>query len=200
MWHHQKQPGYQQKNKSKIGSKAMADECSFCGEWCSRATVEDSLALARTDRKEMDLCPIRVFFFRKTCPEDKFTVSSYFYSTKKQLVLHMGPLSLQNHSYRACRIVHLSQCCMFHTSLCTIQSKKFHADFLFLFFISCLLPATDGDDVIALLAIIVFDMIWTRQSFLWAAGSILRFIVVSTSNIIPCIIDLCAVINSYISS
>lgn len=71
MWHHQKQPGYQQKNKSKIGSKAMADECSFCGEWCSRATVEDSLALARTDRKEMDLCPIRVFFKRKPSFFDK---------------------------------------------------------------------------------------------------------------------------------
>jgi len=30
-----------------------------------------------------------------------------------------------NRSDRACRVAHLSRCCMFHASLCTIQSEKF---------------------------------------------------------------------------
>ena len=32
---------------------------------------------------------------------------------------------IKNHSDRAHRVVHSSPCCMFHASLCTIQSKKF---------------------------------------------------------------------------
>ena len=36
---------------------------------------------------------------------------------------------LKNHSDRAHRVVNSSPCCMFHTSLSTIQSKKFWNDF-----------------------------------------------------------------------
>jgi len=43
----------------------MADECSFCAERRSTANVRDDVILAYTDCKEMDLCPIRVFFQRK---------------------------------------------------------------------------------------------------------------------------------------
>jgi len=39
---------------------------------------------------------------------------------------------LKNRSDRAHRVVHSSLCCMFHTSLCTIHSKKFRGDFHFL--------------------------------------------------------------------
>ena len=116
----------------------MADECSFCAERRSTAIVRDDVILAHTDCKEMDLCPIRAFFQRKailfwqTCPKVKFAVSSYFYSTKKPLVLFVGPLFKKNRSDRARRVVHWSPCRMFHASLCTIQSKKFCGDFHFL--------------------------------------------------------------------
>jgi len=43
----------------------MADECSFCAEWRSTAIVRDDVILAHTDCKEMDLCPIRAFFFKE---------------------------------------------------------------------------------------------------------------------------------------
>ena len=77
------------KNKSKIWSRAMADECSFCAERRSTAIVRDDVILAHTDCKEMDLCPIRAFFRRKAflfwqiCLKVKFALSSYFYWTKK---------------------------------------------------------------------------------------------------------------------
>jgi len=80
------------KKKSKIWRRAMAYECSFCAEWHSTAIVQDDVILAHTDGKEMDLCPIRAFFWRKAflfwqiCPKVKFTLSSYFYWTKKSLV------------------------------------------------------------------------------------------------------------------
>jgi len=76
----------------------MADEYSFCTEQHSTAIVRDDVILAHSDCKEMDLCPIRAFFQRKailfwqTCPKVKFAVSSYFYSTKKLLVLHVSLL------------------------------------------------------------------------------------------------------------
>ena len=116
----------------------MADECSFCTERRSTVIVRDNVILAHTDCKEMDLCPIRAFFQRKailfwqTCPKVKFAMSSYFCSTKKSLVLHVGPLFKKNRSDRARRVVHWSQCRMFHASLCTMQSKKFCGDFHFL--------------------------------------------------------------------
>ena len=116
----------------------MAYECSFCAERRSTAIVRDVVILAHIDCKEMDLCPIRAFFQRKamlfwqTCLKVKFAVSSYFYSTKKSLVLLMGPLFLKNRSDRARRVLHWSPCRMFHASLCTIQSKKFCGDFHFL--------------------------------------------------------------------
>ena len=116
----------------------MADEYSFCTERRSTAIVRDDVILAHTDCKEMDLCPIRPFFQRKailfgqTCTKVKFAVSSYFYSTKKSLVLRVGPLFKKNRSDRAHRVVHSLRCCMFHASLCTIQSKKFCGDFHFL--------------------------------------------------------------------
>jgi len=71
----------------------------------------------------------KAILFCQTYPQVKFTVSSYFYSTKKSLILHVG---LKNRSDRACRVVHSSLCCMFHASLCTIQSRKFCGDFHFL--------------------------------------------------------------------
>ena len=45
---------------------------------------------------------------------------------KKSLIFCVGPLfwRKKNRSDRACRVVHSSQCCMFHASLCTIQSKQ----------------------------------------------------------------------------
>ena len=79
----------------------MADEYSFCTERRSTAIVRDDVISAHTDCKEMELCPIRAFFRRKailfgqTCPKVKFAVSSYFYSTKKSLVLRVGPLFLK---------------------------------------------------------------------------------------------------------
>ena len=87
-----------------------------------------------TDCKEMGLCPIwaliqRKAFFWQTCPKVKFAVSSYFYLMKKSLILCVGLLFLKYRSDRAPRVVHLSPCCMFHSSLCTIQSKKFCSNF-----------------------------------------------------------------------
>jgi len=113
-------------------------ECNYCAEWRSTAIVRDDLILAHTDCKEMDLCPIRAFFRRKAflfwyvCPKVKFALSSYFYWTKKSLVLCVGPLFWKNRSDRARRVVHSLSCCMFHASLCTIQSRKFCGDFHFL--------------------------------------------------------------------
>ena len=52
------------KNKSKIGSRVMADECSFCTEQCSTAIIQVNVVLAHTDCNEMDLCPIRAFFLK----------------------------------------------------------------------------------------------------------------------------------------
>jgi len=46
------------KNKSKIWSIEMADECSFWAERHSMAIIRDVI-LVHTDCKEMDLCPIR---------------------------------------------------------------------------------------------------------------------------------------------
>ena len=46
----------------------MADECSFCAERRSTAIVRDNVILAHTDCKEMDLCPIRAFFSKKSLP------------------------------------------------------------------------------------------------------------------------------------
>jgi len=43
----------------------MADECSFCAERCSTAIIRDDMIFAHTDCKEMNLCPIRAFFFFK---------------------------------------------------------------------------------------------------------------------------------------
>ena len=116
----------------------MADKCSLCAERRSTAIVRDDVILAHNNCKEIDLCPIRAFFQRKailfwqTCPKVKFAVSNYFYSTKKSLVLRVGPLFLKNRSDKARRVVHWSPCRMFHASLCTIQSKKFCGDFHFL--------------------------------------------------------------------
>jgi len=73
----------------------------------------------------------KAILFWQTCPKVKFAVSSYFYSTKKLLVLLVGPLFLKNRSDRARRVVNWSPCWMFHASLCTIQSKKFCGDFHF---------------------------------------------------------------------
>jgi len=57
----------------------MADECIFCAEWCSTAIIRDDVILAHTDCKEMDLCPIRVFFEEKPSFFDKpAALSSYF--------------------------------------------------------------------------------------------------------------------------
>ena len=122
----------------------------------------------------MDLCPIRMFFqrnlpFWQTCPKVNFAMSSYFYLTKKSLVLHVGPLFKNNHSDRACRVVHSSPCCMLHTSLCTVQracrvvhsspccmlhTKARNSAVIFIF--SYRLPAVHGDDIIMPLAIIGF--------------------------------------------
>jgi len=113
----------------------MADKYSFCTEWRSTIIVQVDVILAHTNCKEMDPFLIRAFFQRKailfcqTYPQVKFAVSSYFYSTKKSLILHVG---LKNRSDRACRVVHSSLCCMFHASLCAIQSRKFCGDFHFL--------------------------------------------------------------------
>ena len=41
----------------------MADEYSFCREQCSTTIAQDDVILAHTNCKEMDLCPIRAFFF-----------------------------------------------------------------------------------------------------------------------------------------
>jgi len=46
----------------------MADECSFCAERRSTVIVRDDVILAHTDYKEMDLCPIRTFFQKKSLP------------------------------------------------------------------------------------------------------------------------------------
>ena len=70
--------------------------------------------------------------FDKTFHKVKFTVSSYFYLTKKLLVLCVGLLYLKNCSDKARRVVHLSPCCRFHASLCTIRSKKLYGDFYLL--------------------------------------------------------------------
>jgi len=65
------------------------------------------------------------FLFWQTCSKIELATSSYFYLMKKSLVLCGSPLFIKNHSDRAHRVVHSSPCCMFHASLCTIQSKKF---------------------------------------------------------------------------
>jgi len=65
----------------------------------------------------------------------------------------MGSLFLKNCSDRARRVAYLSLCCMFHASLCTIQSKK--GPYQFSFF-GCLLPATGRDDIIVPLGIAMF--------------------------------------------
>ena len=75
----------------------MADECSFCAERRSTAIVRDDVILAHTNCKEMDLCPIRAFFkekpsFLTNLPQIQIRVSSYFYPTKKSLVLLVGLL------------------------------------------------------------------------------------------------------------
>ena len=126
------------KNKSKIWSKAMADECSFCAERRSTAIVRDDLILAHTDCREMDPCPIRAFFQRKailfwqTCPKSNslcVATSARQKSRSFSLWVHYFK---KNCSDRARRAVHWSPCRMFHASLCTIQSKKFCGDFHFL--------------------------------------------------------------------
>jgi len=137
----------------------MADECSFCVEQCSTAIVGDDVILAQhTGCKEMDLCPIRVFFRRKallflqTCPEVKFAVSSLLLLKEKVARSPGGSAISKNRSDWACRVVHSSPCCMFDTSLCTIQSKKFCCDFFF----SYRLPAMHGEDVIIPPVIVIF--------------------------------------------
>ena len=137
----------------------MVDECSFCVEQCSTAIFRDDVILAQhTDRKEMDLCPIRVSFRRKallflqTCPEVKFAVSSLLLLEEKVARSPCGSAISKNCSDRACRVVHSSPCSMFDTSLCTIQSKKFCGDFFF----SYRLPATHGEDVIMPPVIVIF--------------------------------------------
>ena len=112
------------KNKSKIWSRAMVDECSFCAEWHSTAIVWDDVILAHTDCKEMDLCPIRAFFRRKAfpfwqiCPKVKINLLCLL----DEKVAHSpcGSAILEkNRSDRARRVV--------HSSSCTIQSRKcFH--------------------------------------------------------------------------
>jgi len=69
---------------------------------------------------------IKGLLFWQTCPKVKFAVSSYFYSLKKLLILCVGPLFKKNRSDRASRVVYPSLCCMFHASLCTVQSGDFH--------------------------------------------------------------------------
>ena len=108
------------KNKSKIWSRTIADQCSFCAERRSTAIVQDDLILAHTDCKGMPYQ--RVFFFEEsplfwqTCPKVKFAVSSYFYLTKKVARFSVWVHYLKkNHSDWA-HVVHLSPCCMFHNN------------------------------------------------------------------------------------
>ena len=70
--------------------------------------------------------------FLTNLPKVKFAVSSYFYLTRKSLILLVGLLLYKNCSDRSRRVVHWSLCRMYHASLCTIQSKKFCGDFHFL--------------------------------------------------------------------
>ena len=85
--------------------------------------------------------------FWQTCPKVKFIVSSYFYLTKKLVILCMEPFKW-NCSDRARRVVHHSSLChMFCPSLCTM---KVLGQFTY-FSTGC-----SGDDVIVLPAIIIF--------------------------------------------
>ena len=83
----------------------------------------------------------KILPFWQTCLQVKFTISSYFYSMKKPLVLCMGKLFFKDCSDKACRVVHKS------------EQKILHR---FSYF-SCLshVPAVDGDDVIMPLIIII---------------------------------------------
>jgi len=54
------------KNESKICSKAMTSECSFCSGQCSMVNLRDNLLLMQTGCKEMDY--LAVFHLTKRCP------------------------------------------------------------------------------------------------------------------------------------
>jgi len=100
------------KNKSKIWSIEMADECSFWAERHSMAIIRDVI-LVHTDCKEMDLCPIRVFFRRKafrfwqTWPKIKSAVFSYFNLSKSvPFSIHIHYFK-KNRSDRACTLYYV---------------------------------------------------------------------------------------------
>jgi len=66
------------------------NECTFCAEQCSTA-IQDSLVLAHTDCKGMDLCPIRAFFKEKPSSFDKPAPklnSPYQATSSRQKVAH----------------------------------------------------------------------------------------------------------------
>ena len=129
------------KNKSKIWSRAMADECSFCAEQRSTAIVRDDVILAHTYCKEMDLClslsecffEEKASFFDKSAPKSNSPCLAASTGRKSR------SFSVWVHYFRKITligyteyIVHSSLCCMFHTSLCTIQSRKFWGNFHFI--------------------------------------------------------------------
>ena len=128
------QRGYQRKlcqNLKQSNGKRMP----FLHRMVFHSNCLRRFGLAHTDCKEMDLCPISAFspaFFDKPTPKLNLLYLASATSTQQAVILHMGPLFLKNCSDRACRVVYLSPCCMFHASLCTIQSKKVCTNFHFL--------------------------------------------------------------------
>ena len=130
------------KNKSKICCRAMPDKCCFCAEWCFTAFIWDGFILAHTDCKEMDLCPIGVFFPKKSLP---------FLTNRSPC----GSAIKKGHSDRTRRVVHLSLCCMFFASS---QFRARNSVAIFIFF-SYRLPAAHGNYIIMPLTIIIFPQV-----------------------------------------
>jgi len=116
----------------------VADECSFCVEWQSTVIIQDYVILHVLTAKRLT-CALsehcfkeKPSFFDKPVPKSNLPCLAT--STRwKNCSFSMWVCYIKkNHSDGACRVVHSSPCCMFHASICTIQSKKFCGNFHFL--------------------------------------------------------------------
>jgi len=131
------QPGYQREIIQKFEAERWQKSAVSAQNGIPCQSSDTTWFLHLLTAKRWTCALLKRFFkekpsFWQTYPKVKFTVSSYFYLKKKLLVLCVGLLYLKNCSDKARRVVHLSPCCRFHASLCTIQSKKLYGNIYFL--------------------------------------------------------------------
>jgi len=118
----------------KIWSRAMVNECSFCTELSEMTWFCPNWLHARDRPVSLSEHFVNEsLLFWQIDPKVKFTISSLSTWRKSCLFSVLVSYFLKTTLiYRARRVVHSSLCCIFHASLCTIQSKKlFCADFHF---------------------------------------------------------------------